>query len=604
MEKQLTGYPSVDRPWLKYYKPGADERANEIPNGKTVWDVIEEKLIEYKDIPAIEYFGRRISRPEFINMVYVWAKAFKAMGVKEDEVVAYYGPFFPDVGAITLALNMIGACPYFLKLAISPEALAEETKEIRFAIVFNDMWPNVSAEFSKDRFEKIIVITIPDGMKTPMREVIGLHMKRSRKKGDSWVPVGDKYIRLEAAKRLARGYQGNVRVPFVPNRSAFITSSSGTTIGGIVKGIVATNEMSLSLLSFGKESDIPISPGDKFLNNFPPTAATSLHGLFLTPLFRGGTILMDPRVSPQDFYKQLTEKKPNNVLITGTMWETFFNKLESEIANGKTFDLSFVSYWIVGGEGTNPQKYSKWNDILTKCGGKGIYSGYGQSELFSATNVESPNARYDVNSNSIMSVGIPYAGVTEGVFDEKGNELPYNHRGELYIKGNSVMKGYYNKPELTSQTKVNGWIHTGDFAEIDENGFVYIWGRITDKIDLEDGNSVYLFDIANKLKEFDCIDDAIVLPVPTQDQQKHVVAHIVWSGSFTEKEKVQYLTNLNEALEEYLPEEIVLYAYAEHDGMLPYSPTTLKKDRNKLSKQSSGYYQVHNGKLEDVVVKL
>ena len=61
-----------------------DERANEIPNGKTVWDVIEEKLIEYKDIPAIEYFGSRISRPEFINMVYVWAKAFKAMGVREE----------------------------------------------------------------------------------------------------------------------------------------------------------------------------------------------------------------------------------------------------------------------------------------------------------------------------------------------------------------------------------------------------------------------------------------------------------------------------------------------------------------------------------------
>ena len=67
-EKKMTGYPSIDKPWLKYYKPGAEEAANNIPEGKTVWDVIEEKLLQYKDIPAIEYFGRKIAKPEFIDI--------------------------------------------------------------------------------------------------------------------------------------------------------------------------------------------------------------------------------------------------------------------------------------------------------------------------------------------------------------------------------------------------------------------------------------------------------------------------------------------------------------------------------------------------------
>lgn len=52
-QKKLTGYPSIDKPWLKYYEEGAEERANDIPKGKTVWDVIEEKLLQYKEIPAI-----------------------------------------------------------------------------------------------------------------------------------------------------------------------------------------------------------------------------------------------------------------------------------------------------------------------------------------------------------------------------------------------------------------------------------------------------------------------------------------------------------------------------------------------------------------------
>ena len=114
-QNHMTGYPSIDKPWLKYYKPGAEEAANNIPEGKTVWDVIEEKLNQYRHITAIEYFGRSISRPEFIEMVYTWARAFKAIGVKENEVIAYYGPFLPDVGAIAFAMNIIGACPTFLQ---------------------------------------------------------------------------------------------------------------------------------------------------------------------------------------------------------------------------------------------------------------------------------------------------------------------------------------------------------------------------------------------------------------------------------------------------------------------------------------------------------
>ena len=604
MDKQPTGYPSIDKPWLKYYNLGADERANDIPKGKTVWDVIEEKLLQYKEIPAIEYFGHSISRLEFIDMVYTWAKIFKALGVEENEVVPYYGPFFPDVGAMAFALNMIGACPYFLKLAISPEALAEETSESKIAIVYDDMWANVSGEFLKDRFQKVIVASVTDAMPAPKKQIVSLLQKAQLRSKRTRIPRDGKFIKLSEARKYALNYRGKVRASFVPDRAAFITSSSGTTVGGVVKGCVATNESTIAQLYMGDASGTQFFYGTRCLDHFPPTASTALNILFFVPLYRGMTVVMDPRVSEDDFYRQVLTKHVHVVVNTGSAWEAFFTRLEKELAGGKEYDLSYVKAWVVGGEGTDIKRFVKWNAIIKKCGGNiGMASAYGSSELFSCICVEAVNARCSF-TKPIMSVGIPYAGMVVGVFDQKGHELGYNQRGELWIKSNSVMKEYYNKPELTSQTKVNGWIHTGDFAEIDENGFVYIWGRITDKIDLEDGNSVYLFDIANKIKEFDCIDDAIVLPISTQDQQKHVVAHIVWSGSFTEKEKVQYLTNLNEALEEYLPEEIVLYAYAEHDGMLPYSPTTLKKDRNKLSKQSSGYYQVHNGKLEEVVVNL
>ena len=232
-----------------------------------------------------------------------------------------------------------------------------------------------------------------------------------------------------------------------------------------------------------------------------------------------------------------------------------------------------------------------------------LFSGYGSSELFSATSVETVDARYDF-SKQIMSVGIPYAGIVMGVFDENGNELSYNQRGELRIKAKSAMKGYYNKPELTAETKVDGWIKTGDLAEIDDKGFIYIWGRVKDSIKLPNGRELHLFDVANKLKENEFIDDAIVLSMPTEDNENNLVAHIVWSNQVNEEDKKTYIELMNEQLASFLPTEVEVSAYSFHNIKLPYSPTTLKKDKNKMSKQTTGYVQVIDGEINSIEFNL
>ena len=391
-----------------------------------------------------------------------------------------------------------------------------------------------------------------------------------------------------------------MKVPFVSNRPAFITSSSGTTIDGVVKGTVASNEATISQLFMGKASDIQYFSGDRCLNHFPPTASTSLNVLFLLALYNGETVIVDPRVSEKDFYNQLTKLRPNMALSTGSAWETFFNRVQQEMKAGKKFDFSYAKGWTVGGEGTDCRKFQKWNEIMKQANAYNLlFSGYGSSELFSATSVEKVDTRYDF-SKQIMSVGIPYAGIVMGVFDKNSNELSYNQRGELRIKSKSAMQGYYNKPELTSETIVDGWIKTGDLAEIDDKGFVYIWGRVKDSIKLQNSSELHLFDVANKLKENEFIDDAIVLSMPTEENDNNLVAHIVWSDNVTSDEKKLLIDLMNEQLGSFLPEEVEVSAYSEHDKMLPYSPTTLKKDKNKMSKQTTGYVQLLDGEINSI----
>ena len=469
--KGLTGFPSIDKVWLKFYKTGAENLANNIPVNKTVWDVIEEKLLEYYDIPALEYFGKIFSKQEFIDLCYTWARIFRAMGVEENEIVPIYGPFVPDICAMFFALNMIGACPYFLKLAISKEALEEETREAKIAVVYDGMWQNVREEFSKDRFKKVIVATVTVDMPSPKKEIVSFINNIQAKKNKTQIPDDKKYIWIDKAHEIANYYTGQVKVPFVKNRNAVITSSSGTT-GGLVKGVIATNESVISQMYSTTYSDIPYKKGYRTLNHFPPTASTSLNSLFLVAFMNGATVILDPRVSEKDFYNQLVKLKPNICINTSSMWEAFFNRITQEMKHGKKFDFSYAKGWMVGGEGTNTNSFKKWNDIMNYCGANGIYGGYGLSETFSGISIDRVDVAHNY-SKPIASVGLIQAGMIAGVFDKNENELSYNQRGELRVKAKSQMKEYYNKPQLTDQVLVDGWVKTGDIVEIDDNGFLY-----------------------------------------------------------------------------------------------------------------------------------
>ena len=588
--------PSEEKVWLKYYKDGAYEKANDIPKNKTVWDVLEEKLFEYYDIPALEYFKREISRADFRDSVYIWARTFRAMGVETDEIVPIYGPFFPDICAMTLALNMIGACPYFLKLAISEEALREETAESKIAIVFDGMWNNVKKVFQDDKFKKVIVATASDSMLQPKKEIVSFMNYINAKKDHSVIPKSKKYIWVDDAKKVANYYTGDVKVPFVPNRSAFITSSSGTT-GNLVKGTIATNESTLTQMYMGANSEIQYFPKDRCLNNLPPTASTSLNVLFFLPLLYGMTVVVDPRVTPKDYYNQIVKLKPNIALTTGSMWETLFNKVEKEMSEGKKFDFSYAKGWTIGGEGTDVKKVEKWNELMKKANAKNtMFSGYGSSELFSGISIQKLNV-IPKKSLQIMHVGIPYPGLTLGVFDENNKELSYNQRGELWVKSKSAMKEYYKKEELTKKTLIDGWVHTGDIAQIDNDGFLYIWGRKKDKINSDGQGDLYLFDIANKLKENPEIKDALVLPI---NDSNIVVAHIVWDN-INYEDRSNILNTINEKMNNWLcKSNIHLAGYELQEEMLPYSKTTLKKDKNKLLQQFNDIIQVFNNEIYNV----
>lgn len=212
---------------VKILQKRAYEKAINIPTNKTVWDILEESIMKNAVVTALEYFKREISRPDFLKSVYTWARALRALGIEEDEVVPIYGTFFPDICSITCALNMIGATPYFLKLSMSKKDFEIETANSKFAVVYDGMWDKVKDIFSDDRFKNVIITTAVDSMLSPQKEVVAFFNYMDQLKNRSLVPRKNKYIWVDEAKKMANYYTGTVKVEFKRNRNAFITSSSG-----------------------------------------------------------------------------------------------------------------------------------------------------------------------------------------------------------------------------------------------------------------------------------------------------------------------------------------------------------------------------------------
>lgn len=594
MNKRL---PSQEELWLKHYEENAKEKSNDIEVDKTLWEVLEEKIFEYEGIPAIDYYGRKIRRLEFRDMVYNWAKTFKSMGIKKGDIVPIFSTFTPSVSAMALALNVIGACPNFIKIGLSAEKYNNELVDGNFAIILSPLYNEEMNKFlGQERFKKVFIATPYDDMVGLKKTVVSSLSRLKDYKNKSIIPKDSKYVWYDEAYKIGNHYVGELKPEFTKNTPAFITYSSGTTSDAL-KGAIATNETAISHLHQGKYANMGYDVGETCLTQFPPTASTALNCLFLTPLYCGMELKMFPSPDYREFYDQVMKSKPHFTISTGAVWKEFFKEYERR---SRKPSLDFLYSAIIGGDSATIEDINWMNSIFSKhSNNKRIHVGYGLSECFSAVSVESANIKFDSEPEKkvVPCIGIPYPGMTVGVFDENGKELGYNERGELYVKSKTNMLGYYNKPELTEKIYSGEWIKTGDMCELDEEGRIFLYGRKNDYIEYGNNEKAYLFDIANNIKALfnGKVADCIVRKYDDGSDTPKVLCHLVLKD---QKE----INNVDDALALekmfYIADEFINGCYNGEIEVLGYklhdefkiNPASLKTNRLILDKDLSDFY--------------
>ena len=332
------------------------------------------------------------------------------------------------------------------------------------------------------------------------------------------------------------------------NKTGLIIYTSGTT--GNPKGVEITYKNMLSQVK-GISKCFPLKRDEKLLSILPMNHLFELSVGFLTFLNLGVTIYYPQNLKPEHIFELLKEKQISFMVVVPAFLKLIKTEIESDLNKQSDLYKFFfkVRFAIAKYLPSYHLRRLMFHNITKKLGGKfkgcisggapldlkvgefisrigiHVYEGYGLSE---ASPVVSMSTK---KYNKKGYVGKAIEGVTIKIDDETG---------ELLVQGDNVMKGYYNQPELTAEVIENGWLHTGDIAEIDSEGFLRITGRIKNMIVLSGGKKVFPEEVEAVIEKSPMLQEVCVVGGIKKGGQKdgteYVVAVVVPKAEVFEQE--------------------------------------------------------------------
>lgn len=496
---------SEEKVWMKYYSEEA--RNVQMPKCRA-FDYILELNKDRLDEPALHYYGADITFHDLIDRVDQAARAFTALGVKEGDIVSFLSAGLPETIACVYALNRIGAAAN----TIDPRMDVESIKRMimgsgsRILVVIDIAFPKVRPIMTAINQEKIIV----QSAATSLPPVKKLFMTLTTKTD---VTYSDTVIKWS---QFIRGGKNTsyADVPYVGDKLVAITYTGGTT--GIPKGVMITNDsMNAVGLNF-LHCDVHREDGDRFLGIIPIFSAYGMVCGMHMPLCMRTTLVPIPRFVPHEIGKLVRDYRPNHLISTPVFIELLIGSKEVE-----NMDLSFLYTLASGGDTMNEGLEQKLNEFRKQHNMRfPLAQGYGMSELSAA-------ASFCVNRvYKRGSVGIPSLNVNVGIFDpETGEEMGYNQIGEVCVTGPTMMKGYFNNPEETAHVMRRHedgeiWIHSGDVGFMDEDGFLFIQGRIKRMITRFDGHKVFPVNLESLIAARSDVHNCAVVGVDDADHSQ------------------------------------------------------------------------------------
>lgn len=461
-ETTLTGYPSIDKPWLKYYS----EEAIHTPLPEcTAYEMIRQGNDGHLDDVALIYFDRKITYGQLFAGIDSAANAFAALGIMRGDIVILCVVNMPETVYALYALDRLGAVANLVDPRTNAEQLRNYITECdaKLVVTVDLAYPIMRRAVEETTVEKIVVIS-PSESLPPIKRVA------YRLKNKAPVLAADDIC---WADFIARGADAVPEyVPYEKGRCFIIAHTGGTT--GIPKGVMLSDDNINAVAHGYRYLDIPFERQHKYFDDLPPFIIYGLSLAIHTTLCYGLQVILYPKFDSKVFPKLFAKYKPNHFSALADHL-----KYLAEDPLTKNMNLSFLISAGVGGDTLNAETERMVNAYLKRNGCLyEVTKGYGMTELC-ATSVDTFRG-----ANAIGSIGVPLISNTAKIVDiDTGKELGYDQTGEIWISAPSAMLGYYKNPQESAKiliTDVEGirWVKTGDLGRMNKDGLLFHEGRI------------------------------------------------------------------------------------------------------------------------------
>lgn len=504
------------RAWFRSWPSDVPTTREPYPD-VSIYRMFADAAARFPDRPATAFFGKRLTYRELLQQVEGFSGVLVSLGVKPGDRVGLLLPNCPQYLVAWYACQRIGAIAVGNNPLYTQRELEHQLADagIQVMVVLDQVYENLGKVRDAVGIREVVATKITDAMKFPLNVLAPLKFRREAKhEGKPWPPIGPNE-RVRWWKDLLRQSQLVPPVATVDPKTdpAAFVYTGGTT--GYSKGamlshrnLVANAIQARALFSEAVDGEDGIMCVLPFFHSFG-TVAMNLG------LLHGWKVVMLPRFDLHLTLKELQREKPTIFPGVPRLYIAL-----NEAPETKKYDLKSVRACVSGASPLPLAVAKKFEEVT---GGAQVVEGYGLTEASPVTHANPVRGKRKEGS---IGMPLPDTDCKVVSLDDPDTEVPPGERGELCIRGPQVMLGYWNRPDATAETIRDGWLHTGDVAIMDPDGYFRIVDRMKELI-LVSGFNVYPTEIEDVIFRHPKVLKVSVVGVPDDVTGERVKAFVV-----------------------------------------------------------------------------
>jgi len=503
------------RPWFRTWRAGVPKTVAPFPH-VSAFSLLADAAAGFPGSTAIAFLGKHLTYRRLLHEVERFSAVLAGLGISRGDRVGFLLPNSPQYVIAWYACQRLGAIAVGNNPLYTQRELAHQIADFspQVMVVLDQLYPSWAAVADRAPVREVVVTKLTDYLPFPINLLAPLKFRREAKhEGKPWppVPAGARVRWWKEALDSAGAPPPVADVDAETDPACFVYTG-GTT--GLSKGAMLSHfnitsnvrQVAPCITDFerGRDGVMCILP---FFHSFGLVAMNF-------GIAQAGKLVLLPRFEVHMALKQLAKEKP-----------TFFPGVPrlfvvlNEAPETAKYDLKSVKACISGAAPLPKAVADRFREVT---GGAKLVEGYGLTETSPVTHVNP----FDAPKHGTIGLPIPDTDCRVVSLEDPDREMPSGERGELCIRGPQVMLGYWNKPEATSEMIRGGWLHTGDIAVMDDEGFFQIVDRMKDMI-IVSGFNVYPTEVEDVIYHHPKVLKVTVVGLPDEQTGERVKAYVV-----------------------------------------------------------------------------